>query len=151
MESHQTLPYFREIVLFLVFAGVLIPLLGKWRVNQVLGFLAAGVLVGPFGAGSLTQQWPWMAWFTFPRQESVASLAELGVIFLMFTIGLELSFKRLITLRHWVFGVGLLQMSLTTIVLALFCALVGLTWPNAIMVGLILSFSSTAVVMQLLR
>ena len=151
MESHQTLPYFREIVLFLVFAGVLIPLLGKWRVNQVLGFLAAGVLVGPFGAGSLSQQWPWMAWFTFPRQESVASLAELGVIFLMFTIGLELSFKRLITLRHWVFGVGLLQMSLTTIVLALFCELVGLTWPNAIMVGLILSFSSTAVVMQVLR
>jgi len=150
-DAHQALPYFREIVLFLVFAGVLIPLLGKWRVNQVLGFLAAGVLVGPFGAGRLSQDWPWMAWFTFPRQESVASLAELGVIFLMFTIGLELSFKRLITLRHWVFGVGLLQMGLTTVLLALVCVIIGFTWPNAMMIGLILSFSSTAVVMQLLR
>lgn len=151
IDAHQSLPYFREIVLFLVFAGVLIPLLGKWRINQVLGFLAAGVLVGPFGAGRLSQDWAWMAWFTFPRQESVSSLAELGVIFLMFTIGLELSFKRLITLRHWVFGVGLLQMSLTAIFLALLCAMIGFNWSNALMVGLILSFSSTAVVMQLLR
>jgi CPA2 family monovalent cation:H+ antiporter-2 len=150
-STHQALPYFREIVLFLVLAGVLIPLLGKWRINQVLGFLAAGVLVGPFGAGRLSQDWPVMAWFTFPRQESVASLAELGVIFLMFTIGLELSFKRLITLRHWVFGVGLLQMSLTTFFVAVLCIIIGFSAPNALMIGLILSFSSTAVVMQLLR
>lgn len=151
MQEHQVVPYFREIVLFLVFAGVLIPLLGKWRINQVLGFLAAGVIVGPFGAGRLSDQWPWMSWFTFSKPEAVASLAELGVIFLMFTIGLELSFKRLKALRHWVFGVGLLQMSLTTLVVLMALIAFGLDWQTATLVGLILSFSSTAVVMQTLR
>lgn len=151
MAEHQAVPHFREIVLFLTFAGVLIPLLGKFRINQVLGFLAAGVLVGPFGAARFVQQWPWMAWLTFPSPEAVAHLAELGVVFLMFTIGLELSVQRLIALRHWVFGVGLLQMVLTAVCVTIVTMWTDLGWLASIMVGLVLSFSSTAVVMQLLR
>jgi monovalent cation:H+ antiporter-2, CPA2 family len=151
MAEHESVPYFREIVLFLTFAGVLIPLLGKLKVNQVLGFLAAGVLVGPYGAARLADDWPWMAWLTFPRPESVAQLAELGVVFLMFTIGLELSIQRLVALRHWVFGVGLLQMALTAICVFLLSMLFDFDGLSAVMIGLVLSFSSTAVVMQLLR
>lgn len=66
MTEQAGVPHFREIVLFLAFAGVLIPLLGKLRVNQVLGFLALGVLVGPYGAARLADVWPPMAWLTFP-------------------------------------------------------------------------------------
>ena len=151
MAEHETVPYFREIVLFLTFAGVLIPLLGKLRINQVLGFLGAGVLVGPFGAAKLAEIWPWMAWLTFPRPEAVAQLAELGVVFLMFTIGLELSVQRLIALRHWVFGVGSLQMLLTVVFVTLVSHWFDMGWLAAVMIGLVLSFSSTAIVMQLLR
>lgn len=151
MTEHAGVPYFREIVLFLAFAGVLIPLLGKLRVNQVLGFLALGVLVGPYGAARLADDWPVMALLTFPSPQAVAHLAELGVVFLMFTIGLELSVQRLIALRHWVFGVGLLQMALTAVCATAVSLALGVAWLPAVMVGLVLSFSSTAVVMQLLR
>ncbi|HEY7802883.1 MAG TPA: cation:proton antiporter, partial [Orrella sp.] len=151
MTEQAGIPHIREIVLFLAFAGVLIPLLGKLRINQVLGFLALGVLVGPYGAARLADDWPVMAFFTFPNPEATAHLAELGVVFLMFTIGLELSVQRLIALRHWVFGVGLLQMVLTGVFAVVVALLAGVAWLPAVMVGLVLSFSSTAVVMQLLR
>ncbi len=151
MTEHAGVPYFREIVLFLAFAGVLIPLLGKLRINQVLGFLALGVLVGPYGAARLADIWAPMAWLTFPRPEAVAQLAEFGVVFLMFTIGLELSVQRLIALRHWVFGVGMLQMVLTAVAATGVALLLDVAWLPAVMVGLVFSFSSTAVVMQLLR
>ena len=151
MTEQAGIPHIREIVLFLAFAGVLIPLLGKLRINQVLGFLALGVLVGPYGAARLADDWPVMVFFTFPNPEATAHLAELGVVFLMFTIGLELSVQRLIALRHWVFGVGLLQMVLTGVFAVAVALLAGVAWLPAVMVGLVLSFSSTAVVMQLLR
>src|SRR5262249_9038148 len=69
VEAHQALPFFRETLLFLVLTGILIPLLQRWRVNQVLGFLAAGALVGPFGLGLWAGEMPWLANFTFPRSE----------------------------------------------------------------------------------
>ena len=152
MAEHAALPHFREVMLFLALSGLLIPLLAKFRVNQVLGFLAAGMLVGPYGAGRLDDTWPWMAWFTFQRPESVASLAELGIIFLMFTIGLELSIQRLWALRKWVFGVGVAQMVLTALVISGFAVWMnGNGFSSAIVQGFVLAFSSTAVVMQLLR
>jgi CPA2 family monovalent cation:H+ antiporter-2 len=61
------------------------------RVNQVLGFLGVGVVVGPFGAGSIVNDWPMLSWVSIPRHQGVQALAELGVIFLMFLIGLVLS------------------------------------------------------------
>lgn len=152
MAEHAALPHFREVMLFLALSGLLIPLLAKFRVNQVLGFLAAGMLVGPFGAGNLDDVWPWMEWFTFQRPEAVASLAELGIIFLMFTIGLELSIQRLIALRKWVFGVGVAQMVLTGLIVAGIEAwMYGVRFSSALVQGFVLAFSSTAVVMQLLR
>ncbi|WP_170942332.1 cation:proton antiporter, partial [Noviherbaspirillum denitrificans] len=99
MEAHQSLPYLRETILFLALTGILIPLLQRWRINQILGFLAAGTLIGPFGLGLLADTYPWLEWFTFPRLEGVEVLAELGVLFLMFMIGLELSAERLWALR----------------------------------------------------
>ena len=150
MHEQHAFPFLREILLFLALAGILIPLLQRLRINQVLGFLAAGALAGPFGLGLLAPQYPWMAWFTFPPGPGVSALGELGVLFLMFMIGLELSAARLWSMRGWVFGVGGAQVLLTAAALGGALYLAGQPVASAAILGLVLSLSSTAVVMQLL-
>lgn len=150
MEAHQSLPYLRETLMFLALTGILIPLLQRWRVNQVLGFLAVGTIVGPFGLGLLAQDYPWLAWFTFPRREGVVALADLGVLFLMFMIGLELSAERLWALRRWVFGAGTIQVTVSAGIIGGFAYYFGNTLEASAILGFVLSLSSTAVVMQLM-
>ena len=143
-------PFLRETLLYLTLAGVLIPLLQRLRINQVLGFLAVGTLVGPAGLALWADRWPWLSWFTFPRAEGVAMLAELGVIFLLFLIGLELSAARLWAMRRWVFGAGTGQVALTALVIGAIAVAFGNSLPASVVLGLVLSLSSTAVVVQLL-
>jgi monovalent cation:H+ antiporter-2, CPA2 family len=150
VEAHQSLPYLREALLFLALTGILIPLLQRWRVNQVLGFLAAGALIGPFGLGLWAGEIPWLAWFTFPSYEGVIVLADLGVLFLMFMIGLELSAERLWSLRRWVFGAGSAQVGISAAIIGGFAYYFGNTIEAAAILGCVLSLSSTAVVMQLM-
>mgnify|MGYP003703874909 CR=1 FL=1 len=150
MEDQHSIPFLRETILFLALAGILIPVLQRLRVNQVLGFLAAGLLLGPFGLGLWTDQWPWLETFTFPQREGVSVLAELGVLFLMFMIGLELSAERLWAMRRWVFGIGGLQVIVSAVLIGGLALGFGHRWESALVLGLVLSLSSTAVVMQLL-
>ncbi|MFN9739585.1 MAG: cation:proton antiporter [Pseudomonadota bacterium] len=150
MESHAGLPYLREVLLFLVLAGVLIPLLQRLRLNQVLGFLFAGAMLGPFGLGRLASEWSGLSWVTIPRLEGAQALAELGVVFLLFRIGLELSFERLWALRRWVFGVGSAQVLLSAAVIGVAAAWLGQPAAAAVLLGLVLALSSTALVVQLL-
>uniref|UniRef100_UPI0035AE1E41 cation:proton antiporter domain-containing protein n=2 Tax=Zoogloeaceae TaxID=2008794 RepID=UPI0035AE1E41 len=104
MEAHESFPFLKEIILFLALSGVLMPLLSRLKINPVLGFLSVGVLLGPYGLASLAKAWPPLSWFTFARPDEVEFLAELGVIFLMFMIGLEMSVERLWSMRRLVFG-----------------------------------------------
>ena len=151
MQEQHAFPFLREILLFLSLAGILIPTLQRLRINQVLGFLAAGTLFGPFGLGRMAQDVPVLAWLTFPNNEDVAMLAELGVLFLMFMIGLELSAARLWAMRRWVFGAGSAQVLLCALLLGgAVWMLLGQTMEASLVLGLVLSLSSTAVVMQLL-
>lgn len=150
MEHQSALPFLRETLLFLTLVGVLIPLLQRFRINQVLGFLVVGVLVGPFGFALWVDQWPWLETFTFPRRQGVQSLAELGVIFLMFLIGLELSVQRMWSMRRWVFLGGMAQVLMSSLLIGVMAFLFGNTLQVAMVLGLVLSLSSTAVVMQLL-
>ncbi len=150
MEAHQALPYLRETLLFLALTGILIPLLQRFRVNQVLGFLAAGTLIGPFGLGLWANEVPWLAYFTFPRREGVVALADLGVLFLMFMIGLELSAERLWALRRWVFGAGSAQVLVSAALIGGLAYIFGNTIEAAAILGCVLALSSTAVVMQLM-
>jgi CPA2 family monovalent cation:H+ antiporter-2 len=150
MHDAPAFPFLREILLFLVLAGVLIPLLQRLRVNQVVGFLAAGVALGPFGLGLWAGHWPWLAHFTFPKLEGVVVLAELGVLFLMFMIGLELSLERLWALRRWVFGAGLAQLVASAAAIGALAWAFGNPWPVAVVLGGVLALSSTAVALQLL-
>jgi len=150
VEAHQSLPYLRETILFLALTGILIPLLQRWRINQILGFLAAGTLIGPFGLGLFADVHPWLAWFTFPHLEGVEVLAELGVLFLMFMIGLELSAERLWALRNWVFGAGAAQVYISAAIIGVIAYAFGNSLEVAAILGSVLSLSSTAVVMQLM-
>jgi CPA2 family monovalent cation:H+ antiporter-2 len=151
VHEQHAFPFLREILLFLTLAGILIPLLQRLRINQVVGFLAAGALAGPFGLGLLAPALPWLAWLTFPAGEGVSALGELGVLFLMFMIGLELSTTRLWSMRGWVFGIGGGQVVLSACALGWALHLAGQNWTSAIILGFVLSLSSTAVVMQLLN
>jgi CPA2 family monovalent cation:H+ antiporter-2 len=150
VQEHQAFPFLREILLFLTLAGILIPLLQRLRINQVLGFLAVGALLGPFGLGLLADRSPWLQYLTFPRAEGVDALAELGVLFLMFMIGLELSAGRLWSMRRWVFGAGSAQVCLCAGAIAATALMLGQRTETAIILGLMLSLSSTAVVMPLM-
>ena len=150
MQEQHAFPFLREIILFLILSGILIPLLQRLRINQVLGFLAVGTVAGPYGLGLLADQYPIMSLFTFPSGEGVSMLAELGVLFLMFMIGLELSAARLWAMRRWVFGAGTAQVILSAALIGGALTLYGESSQTALILGLVLSLSSTAVVMQLM-
>lgn len=151
MQEQHTLPFLRETLLFLSLAGILIPLLQRWRINQVLGFLAVGAALGPFGLGLWASDDSWLAYLTFPRMEGVAALADLGILFLMFMIGLELSAERLWSLRRWVFGAGTAQVLLSAVIIGAIAYYFGNGVEAAVILGFVLSLSSTAVVMQLMN
>lgn len=150
MHDQHAFPFLREILLFLILAGILIPLLQRLRINQVLGFLAVGALLGPFGLGLVARDLPWLAHLTFPAGPGVSLLAEIGVLFLMFMIGLELSAARLWSMRRWVFGAGTAQVLASALLIGATLLLAGLPGRAALVLGLVLSLSSTAVVMQLM-
>ena len=151
MNDHHAFPFLREILLFLILAGILIPTLQRLRINQVLGFLAVGALLGPFGLGALAVHTPWLSFLTFPAGPGISMLAEIGVLFLMFMIGLELSAARLWSMRRWVFGAGTAQVAASATLIGAALYVYGLPGQAAVILGLVLSLSSTAVVMQLMN
>jgi len=149
MPDEHEFPFLREILLFLILAGILIPALQRLRLNQVLGFITVGMVLGPLGLGGMANP-TWQRSLTFPAGPGVSMLAEIGVLFLMFMIGLELSAARMWSMRRWVFGAGFAQVTASAAIIGGVLALFGLSGQTAAILGLVLSLSSTAVVMQLL-
>ncbi len=141
---------YKEAILFLVTAGIVVPLFHRLRISPVLGFIGAGALLGPFGLGRFADQHHWVSLFTIGNRTEIAHLAEFGVIFLMFMIGVELSWERLRTLRRLVFGLGSIQVVCSALVIG--AILFGLKVPlaGAAIVGIGLALSSTAVVLPVL-
>lgn len=150
MESHVEPTAYKDIVLFLATAGVVVPLFRRWKISPILGFLGAGVLLGPFGLAQLEPTLPWVGYFTIDNPRDVAQLAELGVVFLLFMIGLELSWERLRLMRQLVFGLGAAQVALCVAALAAVGLLAGLPIGSAAAIGAALALSSTAMVMPIL-
>src|ERR1700761_1287301 len=122
----------------------------RFGLSPVLGYLGAGALLGPLGLGSLIGTVPALYWFTVGDAKDVAGIAELGVVFLLFLIGLELSLHRLLTMRRLVFGLGGLQVLLTTALIAAVVIRTGQKPADSVIVGASLSLSSTAIVLELL-
>ncbi|MCG6122042.1 MAG: monovalent cation:proton antiporter-2 (CPA2) family protein [Microvirga sp.] len=150
MEEHVAIPYLREAVVFLIAAGVIVPALHRLRVSPVLGYLVVGGLIGPYGLGLWVETVPALGYAVIQDLEGVRHFAELGVIFLLFMIGLELSLDRLWAMRRLVFGLGSLQVVVTALVIGLVAWEFGNSIPASIVLGACLSLSSTAIVMQML-
>ncbi len=128
----------QEAIIYLVAAIIAVPISKRLGFGSVLGYLAAGIIIGPFGLRFIRDP------------EHILHFAELGVVFLLFIIGLELQPSRLWVLRRMVFGLGSAQVVLSAIVIGLLAWTYGFTPTAAAVSGLILALSSTALVLQLL-
>lgn len=141
---------YKDLVVFLAAAGVVVPLFNRFRISPILGFLAAGVLLGPDGLARFRDDLPLLSWLTIGDPAQLGQLSELGVAFLLFMIGLELSWERLRAMRRLVFGLGLMQVVACTVVLAVLFTVMGQPIVSAAVLGMGLALSSTAVVMPVL-
>ena len=140
---------FSDSLVILGAAGLVIPGFSRFRISPVIGFILVGLAVGPNGLGALVGQYPWLYHVTISNQEAIEPFAELGVILLLFSIGLELSFRRLWTMRTQVFGVGAAELILSAVLIATGLYLLGQPTAGAIGLGLALALSSTAVVLPM--
>ncbi|MDF2120080.1 cation:proton antiporter [Roseiarcaceae bacterium H3SJ34-1] len=150
MGPHIEIADYRETLLFLVTAGVVVPLFRRLRISPVLGFIAAGLFLGPYGLGRFAHLHPWIAAISLSDIEGLAKVSELGVTFLLFMIGLELSFERLSRMRKLVFGLGALQVFVSAIAIALAAFWFGQSAPASAIIGGALALSSTAIVVPVL-
>ena len=128
----------QEAIIYLAAAIIAVPISKRLGFGSVLGYLAAGIIIGPFGLRFIRDP------------EHILHFAELGVVFLLFIIGLELQPSRLWVLRRMIFGLGSAQVVLSAIVIGLLAWTYGFTPTAAAVSGLILALSSTAFVLQLL-
>jgi CPA2 family monovalent cation:H+ antiporter-2 len=141
---------YKDLVVFLAAAGVVVPLFNRWKISPVLGFLTAGVLLGPDGLARFADTVPWLSWFTIGDAAQLRQLSELGVAFLLFMIGLELSWERLKAMRRLVFGFGMMQVILCSTALSGLFMIMGQPLAGAVVLGMGLALSSTAVVLPVM-
>ncbi|WP_421787266.1 cation:proton antiporter [Hyphobacterium sp.] len=143
-------PALKDLVVFLVAAGIAAPAFRALRQSAVLAFLLAGVLLGPFGLGRFTDTQPLLHFVTISDPHAAEPFAEAGVLFLLFMLGLELSFGRLWSLRKEVFGLGAVQVLASAVIIGIVLAAFGVDTSAAVVIALALALSSTAIVMQML-
>ena len=132
-------PLLQDIVLLLSFSVAIVFFLQRLKLPPILGFLVTGVVIGPYGLSLIE------------AVHQVELLAEIGVILLLFVIGLELSLKQLAAIQKTVFIGGALQVGMTVAVASLTYRAFGFPWSEAVFVGFLFSLSSTAIVLQVLQ
>ncbi len=143
-------PVMQDALVILGAAGIVIPVFARFRITPIIGFILIGVLVGPFGLGTLDNEVPWLRHVTISDPERLQPFADFGIILLLFAIGLELSFNRLWQLRRLVFGLGSLELLIIGSALAMFFATATtLSGTAALALGFALAFSSTAIVLPI--
>ncbi len=141
---------FKDIVVVLGAAGLVIPAFAALRISPVVGFILVGIAVGPFGLGSLVAAHPSLANFTISNAGALAAPAEMGIALLLFALGLELSVERLRTMRRLVFGLGAGQLVACSAALALLLLPFALGLATTAVIAVALALSSTAVGLQML-
>ncbi|MBM3580208.1 MAG: potassium transporter, partial [Alphaproteobacteria bacterium] len=134
------LSYLHDILILLFAMVAIVVVFKQLRLSPALGYLVAGAAIGPFGFGVLTST------------ETTKSIAELGVVFLLFAIGLELTFDKLKSMRKYIFGFGSLQVIVTSVLISAICYFFGhLSAKISIIIGSALSMSSTAIVLEVIK
>lgn len=138
LADKETLSLTVQVIVLLGAALIFAPIFKKLGLGTVLGYLAAGTVLGALP-------------IKLSDGDSLLHFAELGIVFLLFIIGLELKPSRLWTLRHGIFGIGFLQVALSALVLGTICYVLGFTWQISLLIGIGLAQSSTAFAMQILN
>ena len=140
---------FSDALVILGAAGLVIPAFVRFRITPVIGFILVGVLVGPFGLGALVDNYAWLTWITISDPRAIAPFAELGIVLLLFSIGLELSFGRLWAMRKRLLGFGTSELVGSALIVAAALWLFGEAPGAAFGLGLALALSSTALVLPI--
>ena len=149
MASLFSSPVVSDALVILGAAGIVIPLFARFRITPVIGFIIVGVLVGPHGLGGLVGGHPWLSFVTISDAARLVPFADFGIVLLLFSVGLELSFARLWQMRREVFGLGALEMLLGAGLIALGLMALGNSPATALALGLALALSSTALVLRI--
>jgi K+:H+ antiporter len=150
MTEGPNFEIYSDAMIVLATAAVLVPIGQRFKLSPILGFLIAGAVLGPHGLGALKGYVPALHWVTISEEKGLGAIAELGVVFLLFLIGLELSFKRLVTMRRLVFGLGTLQVAISAAAIGIIASLFGERPGASVLIGLSLALSSTAIVIEVL-
>lgn len=132
--------FFIQALIYLTSAIIVVPIANRLGLGSVLGYLIAGIVIGPFVFG-----------FVGTEGKDMLHFAEFGVVMMLFAIGLELELDLLWKLKIWLLGLGGLQIIITTALTAMFCYGFGFLWKPSLALGLIMSLSSTAIVLQTLK
>src|SRR4051794_39341048 len=149
MASDFSTSGFSDALVILGAAGIVIPAFARLKISPVIGFIIVGMIVGPYGLGSLAAQQPWLNYVTISNSHRIEPFAELGIVLLLFSVGLELSFRRLWSMRRLVFGVGAAELLGCALILGGGIAAMGESGSGSIALGLALALSSTAIVIPL--
>ena len=142
-------PALSDALVVLGAAGLVIPAFARLRISPVIGFILTGVIVGPFALGAHVSQLPWLYYVTISNPAAMSVFAEFGIILLLFSVGLELSFKRLWALRRQVGGIGAAELIGNALFIAAALLAFGYSPNAALGIGLALALSSTALVLPI--
>jgi CPA2 family monovalent cation:H+ antiporter-2 len=140
---------FSDALTILGAAGIVIPAFARIRISPVIGFILVGMIVGPFALGAMAQEQPWLRAFSITDPEGIKPFADLGIVLLLFAIGLDLSVKRLVSMRKMVFGIGAAELLGSALLIGGGLWIAGTAPGSAIALGIALAMSSTALVLPI--
>jgi CPA2 family monovalent cation:H+ antiporter-2 len=149
MDDQFSTSGFSDALVILGAAGIVIPVFARFRISPIIGFILIGVAFGPSGLGSLTTNYPWLHYLTISNAHRIEPFAELGIVLLLFSVGLELSFRRLWSMRRIVFGVGAAELIGCAVIIGAGLHWIGQGIPGSVGLGLAIALSSTAIVLPL--
>jgi len=149
MEPDFATSGFSDALVVLGAAGIVIPAFARLKITPVIGFIIVGVIAGPFVLGALASDHPWLHLLSISDAKRIEPFAELGIILLLFSAGLHISFQRLKSMRRAVFGVGSAELIGCAIAIAAGLLITGTGVQAAIALGLALALSSTALVLPI--
>lgn len=151
MEGEFSTSGFSDALVILGGAGIVIPAFARLRISPIIGFILIGMLAGPAGLGALSPEHPWLHYVTISNAHRIEPFAELGIVLLLFSVGLELSFRRLWSMRRVVFGAGAAELIGCAAFIGLGVYSLGESLSGSIALGLALALSSTALVIPLVN